>query len=57
MEKIKELLKLLTEIEQSAKRITKWDKNYQYYQGVLDCIDFVKNRLQNEDKGAKNEKN
>jgi hypothetical protein len=52
MDKITELLRLLTEIEQSAKRVSKWDKNYQYYQGVLDCIDFVKKHLQNEDKGV-----
>ena len=54
MIEMKNLIKILTEIEQSAKRITKWDKNYQYYQGVLDCIEFVKKHLeQDEDKATK----
>jgi hypothetical protein len=40
-----ELIKLLNEIEETAKHEYKWGKNPKYYKGVLDCVKTIKTAL------------
>jgi hypothetical protein len=40
-----ELIKLLNEIEETAKHEAKWGKNPKYYKGVLDCVKTIKTAM------------
>ena len=40
-----ELIKLLNELEETAKHEEKWSKNSKYYRGVLDCVKTIKTAL------------
>lgn len=40
-----ELIKLLNEIEETAKHEEKCGKNPKYYKGVLDCVKTIKTAL------------
>lgn len=40
-----ELIKLLNEIEETAKHEYKWGKNTTYYKGVLDCVKTIKTAM------------
>ena len=41
-----ELIKLLTDIEETAKHEYKWGKNASDYKGVLDCVNTIKTALE-----------
>ena len=45
-----ELIKLLNQIEETAKGKSKWDRNYKYFQGVLDCVKTIKKAIEKEQK-------
>ena len=40
-----ELLKLLNEIEETAKHQERWGSNPKYYKGVLDCVKTIKTAM------------
>lgn len=47
MIEMKDLIKVLNEIEQSAKHESKWGENKQYFKGVLECVQEIKNIIFN----------